>query len=83
MQSQYAERIRAIVAQHGRLIVPPEQLAEDTDLYKAGLTSIATVGLMLALEEQFNVEFTDGMLGRQTFGTIGSIAQAVAKLVPK
>jgi acyl carrier protein len=83
MASQYAEKIRHIVVQHGRLAVPAERLAEDTDLYKAGLTSLATVGLMLALEEQFNIEFTDGMLGRQTFGSIGSIAQAVAKLVPK
>lgn len=83
MESNYAAKIRDILAQHGRLAVPAGELAEAADLYKAGLTSLATVGLMLALEEQFGIEFTDGMLGRQTFGSIGAIAQAVDKLVPK
>lgn len=83
MQSQDVEKIRAILAQHGRLAVPAERLEVDSDLYKAGLTSLATVGLMLALEDQFNIEFADSMLGRQTFASIGSIAQAVRKLVSK
>lgn len=53
----------------------PEQ-----DLYAAGLTSLATVGLMLALEERFDIEFTEALLGRGTFRSIGSIADAVATL---
>ena len=81
--SSYAEKIRSILAQHGRLAVPTEQLDHNSDLYQAGLTSLATVGLMLALEDQFNIEFTDSMLGRQTFGSIGSIARAVQKLADK
>lgn len=76
-ESPHAGKIRAILAQHGRLAVPPEQLAEDSDLYKAGLTSLATVALMLALEDQFSIEFADSMLSRQTFASIGSIARAI------
>lgn len=83
MDSLHAEKIRRILAQHGRLSVPADQLADHSDLYQAGLTSLATVGLMLALEDQFNIEFTDNMLGRQTFASIGSIAQAVQKLVAR
>lgn len=79
-ESPHAGKIRMILTQHGRLAVPPEQLAEDSDLYKAGLTSLATVGLMLALEDQFNIEFTDNMLSRQTFASIGSIARAIETL---
>lgn len=52
----------------------------ERDLYAAGLTSLATVGLMLALEERFDIEFSEAMLSRGTFRSIASIAEAVAKL---
>ena len=74
------EKIRGILTQHGRLSVAVDQLANDEDLYKAGLTSLATVGLMLALEDQFNVEFPDRLLSRKTFGSIDSILEAVEQL---
>lgn len=75
-----SEKVRDIVAQHGRLSVPAAQLADDSDLYEAGLTSLATVGLMLALEDGFDVEFPDSMLSRKTFGSIASLSAAVAQL---
>lgn len=75
-----AEKVREILAQHGRLAVAIDQLKNDSDLYTAGLTSLATVGLMLALEDNFNVEFPDSMLSRKTFGSIESILEAVQQL---
>jgi acyl carrier protein len=74
------DRVRAILAQHGRLGVPVGDLADASDLYSAGLTSLATVGLMLALEEGFDVEFPDAMLSRKTFASIDSLVAAVEKL---
>ncbi len=73
--------IRDILAQHGRLSLPIEQLRDDTDLHYAGLTSLATVNVMLALEDRFGVEFPDAMLSRKTFTSLESIAEAVAQLV--
>ncbi len=74
-------KIRDILAQHGRLSVDVHALAEDGDLYNAGLTSLATVGVMLAIEDHFNVEFPESMLKRKTFESLESIADAVAELV--
>jgi acyl carrier protein len=79
-QASYAQQIRAILAEHGWLSTPADKLGDASDLYEAGLTSLATVNLMLALEEHFDVEFTDKMLGRKTFGTIRSLAEAIAEL---
>ena len=76
----YQDPIRAILAEHGRLLVDVATLTDESDLYQAGLTSLATVNLMLALEEHFDVEFTDGMLGRRTFGTIAALDDAIATL---
>jgi acyl carrier protein len=74
------ETVREIVARHARLGLPVEQLSDDGDLYNAGLTSLATVGLMLALEDAFDIEFPDAMLSRRTFGSIASLTAAVEQL---
>ena len=76
----HVDKIREILSQHGRLGVPVTQLSDDGDLYGAGLTSLATVGVMLALEEAFDIEFPDAMLSRKTFGSIASLAAAVDTL---
>ena len=76
----YTEQIKELLAQHARLLVDVNQLDEDSDLYQAGLTSLSTVNLMLALEEHFDVEFLDRMLGRKTFGSIGALNAAIAEL---
>jgi len=76
----HTEAIKTILAEHGRLLVDVGQLNQDSDLYAAGLTSLSTVNLMLALEEHFNVEFLDRMLGRKTFGTIRSLSEAIEEL---
>jgi len=73
--------IRDIIAQHGRLMTSVDALEDSTDLYGAGLTSLATVGVMLAIEDHFNIEFPRNMLGRKTFESIESIAEAVGSLV--
>jgi acyl carrier protein len=72
--------IRRIVAQHGHLSGSIDSLADDSDLYLAGLTSLATVNVMLMLENHFDIEFPDSKLGRVTFSSIESIAEVVAEL---
>jgi len=73
-------KVREIISQHGRLSAAVDQLSDTSDLYAAGLTSLATVGLMLALEEGFDIEFPDAMLSRKTFGSIDALALAVERL---
>jgi len=76
----YSQQIRSILAEHARLPVSDDELSDESDLYQAGLTSLSTVNLMLALEEHFDVEFLDRMLGRKTFGSIRALADAIAEL---
>jgi phosphopantetheine--protein transferase-like protein len=75
------DRIRAVVDEHGRLAVPLDKVADSDDLYRAGLTSHASVSLMLALEDEFDVEFPEDMLNRRTFESIANIRAAMDKLV--
>jgi len=55
-------------------------LADDADLYAAGHNSHATVNLMLALEEAFDVELPDRLLRRRTFSSINAIAEALVEI---
>jgi acyl carrier protein len=72
--------IRQILKEHARLPVDVDSLPEQTDLYQAGMTSHASVNVMLALEEAFDVEFPDRMLTRNVFESIASIARALTEL---
>ena len=73
--------IREILALHGRLSVDVRGTDIESDLYNLGLTSLATVGIMLALEDRFDIEFPESMLSRKTFKSIAAIAEAVSSLV--
>jgi acyl carrier protein len=74
------EEIRAILKEHGRLSTDATTLAEESDLYAAGMTSHASVNVMLALEAAFDIEFPDRMLKRSVFESIAAIREAVAEL---
>jgi acyl carrier protein len=74
-------QIRQVVAQHGRLSVDVETLSDEADLYGAGLTSHATVDLMLALEDEFDVEFPERLLRLGTFESIDALRGAIEELV--
>ncbi len=75
-----SDQIRTILKEHGRLSVDPTTLQDDADLYKAGMTSHASVNVMLALEAQYDIEFPDRMLKRSVFETISAIREAVSEL---
>jgi acyl carrier protein len=77
------ERVRKLVGDHGKLDLDASRLSTDTDLYELGLTSFATVQLMLALEEEFGVEIPDRFLNRKTFQSIGAMIGVVASLLPQ
>jgi acyl carrier protein len=73
--------IRAILQEHGRLAVDASHLDERCDLYAAGLTSHASVSVMLGLEEHFAVEFPERMLRRSAFSSVASIRSNLLELL--
>lgn len=77
---QITSDIRAILREHARLAVDVDKLADDADLYQAGMTSHASVNLMLALEDKFEVEFPERMLRRRAFENVAAIRGAIEEL---
>jgi acyl carrier protein len=74
------KRVRQIIQEHGRLPADVDALDDNADLYQAGMTSHASVNLMLALEAAFDVEFPDSMLKRSVFQSVSSITEALQTL---
>lgn len=73
-------RIREVLAAHGRMAVDPRTVDTHADLYQLGLTSHASVNVMLALEDEFDIEFPDESLKKSTFASVHSIEQVVGSL---
>jgi acyl carrier protein len=73
-------KIREVLAKHGRLPVDVATLGDADDLHAAGLTSFASVELMMALEEAFDIEYPDRMMNRRNFSSIAAIEGAVEKI---
>ncbi|KQQ45480.1 MULTISPECIES: acyl carrier protein [Rhizobium/Agrobacterium group] len=73
--------IREILSKFGQLPAPVDTIADDADLYAAGLSSFASVQLMLGIEDAFDIEFPDSMLNRKSFASIHAIETTVKTIL--
>ncbi len=80
MSENLNEEIRAVLKAHARLPVDVDGLSDEADLFQAGMSSHASVNVMLALEWAFDVEFPDQMLKRSVFESVSGIAAAINEL---
>ena len=78
--SATAEEIRRVLRDHARLPVDIDSIDDQTDLFRAGMSSHASVNVMLALEDAFDIEFPDSMLKRSVFESVAGIDAAVQEL---
>jgi acyl carrier protein len=74
------ETIRTVLAEHGKLAVDASAIDEQTDLFASGMTSHASVNVMLALEDAFDIEFSEKMLKKSTFESIAAIRAGIVEM---
>lgn len=74
------DKIREIIARTVELPGGIDGVTDTTDLYEAGMTSFGSVQLMLALEEEYDIEFPERMLNRKLFSSIANIQAALDEL---
>jgi acyl carrier protein len=80
MNDTVSTAIRRVLSDHARLPVATDTLDEHADLFASGMSSHASVSVMLALEDSFDIEFPDAMLKRSVFESIAAIEAAVVEL---
>lgn len=79
-QDTLRERVRRVVESCAQIPGGLASLAPDASLYDAGMSSRASVTVMIALEAEFDLEFPDELLNRNVFESIASIAAAIEKI---
>lgn len=73
--------VRDALARHGKMGVDARTVDARADLFQHGLTSNASVNVMLAVEDALEVEFPDADLTRATFTSVASLTAVAARLV--
>ncbi len=76
------DTIRELIDRHGKMPVPASDLADDQELFAAGLDAFHAVRVMLAVEDAFEIVFPEHMLNRANFASIAAIALSVAEVFP-
>jgi acyl carrier protein len=80
MTTDIYSRIKQVLATQAELNQDASKLDLDDDLFAAGMSSRATVGVMLGLESEFDIEFPDAMLRREVFESVRAIGTALGSL---
>jgi acyl carrier protein len=78
--SDLTSEIRRVLRDHARLPVDIDTVDDHADLFRAGMSSHASVNVMLALEDAFDIEFPDSMLKRGVFESVAGMAAAIGEL---
>ncbi len=72
--------VRRVLSEYAGLPVDAAELDETADLRAAGMSSHATVNVMIELEDRFGVEFPAEMLTPRAFENVAAITSAVEEL---
>ena len=80
MSQSVTDTIRGLLTEHARLGSDIASLSDTDDLYGAGMTSHASVTVMLACEDEWDLEFPQQMLKKSTFASIANIRDALGEL---
>ena len=75
--------VRGLLQEIACLDVPVDALGDRDDLYAAGLSSLGSVRLMMAIEETFAMEIPAALITHDLFQSIDSLARVIAHLVPE
>ena len=75
--------IRDIVIGEAQLPIDAQQISDTMDLDDAGITSLARMNVILALEDRYQITFPDEMMTRNNFSSISAVSKTVNVVLSK
>lgn len=63
------------------LVLDVDKINDDDDLFIVGVDSINLVSLIIAIEEEFGVEFDTELIEMEKFQTINDISNTIRNLI--
>ena len=82
-EREKVQAVRRILDTHGRLTVEARLIRQNDDLFAKGLTGLAAVDVLLALEPIFGVTVPSTMMSRRNVGSIDAILGCLRTLLPQ
>lgn len=79
--SAIAQRIKQCLVEHLRMISSADEIESNAELTTLGLTSMAATNLLIDLEDEFAVEFSDHLLTPEVFSKVTTLESAIAGLL--
>ncbi len=79
--ASHDQLVRSSLQRAGRLPVDAWTITDSDDLFDVGLTSHASVAVLVDLEESVGAEFPDALLRKSTFSSIATIRAALARVL--
>jgi acyl carrier protein len=76
-QPSVVDTVRRLVTKQLNLNGSGHELRPDEDLWQFGMTSLTCLGLMLSIEDTFEIELPEEALQQSTFRSINTISAAV------
>ena len=76
-QPSVEDTVRGLVTKHLNLNGFGHELRPDEDLWRLGMTSLTCLGLMLSIEDTFEIELPEAALRESTFRSVNTICAAV------
>jgi acyl carrier protein len=76
-QPSVMDTVRGIVDQQLNFSVQGYEWSPDDDLWDLGMTSLTCLGLMLSIEDAFDIELPEQLLKESTFRSVNAITAAV------
>jgi acyl carrier protein len=78
--STWPPRFEAVLREHLNRLPPEADLTGDLSMADAGLNSLGTVNLLVALEDEFGVLFPDELLAASTFETPAALWKVLREI---
>ncbi len=79
--STIKEQIKQCLVEHLRMVSSADDIDPNAELTALGLTSMAATNLLIDLEDEFGVEFSDDLLTPEVFRTVSSLETAIEGLL--
>ncbi|MFT5468509.1 MAG: acyl carrier protein [Verrucomicrobiales bacterium] len=78
--TELTTKIEAIVRPHLKFLESEEALAPDMNLSQAGLDSMASINLILDLEDDLGISIPDDLLTENSFTSLANIRELIEGL---
>lgn len=76
-----SERLERLVRGHLRFLKAEDRLAGDDDLGKLGLDSMASIDLLVEMEDHFGVHIPEELLAEDTFRSFNTLSELLSKVL--